>query len=826
LSRHAVNDYTACMRSRAIAIAVLLFLFPAFLSADESKSSREHYNALNNLRLDASAVYALPPNSRIEVHRGDAQLSFEEGRMGFFSAPDGRVTGLVFSGRGHILAAPRDPVEKQQLALFTGSPLLDQSISSAYVRFTDETSAELLHQLQTAGISAKDDLDFAARWDALLPSFNALHSLRILSETLTESPRPYFYAAIEGLATGPFDFVFDAERDEPMFLGQSRRSGGASHYDTWTSYRVPDITPRAATFRSIDYALDTTIHQDTTLSGTATIRLRAESGGERFLTFQLSRSLRLKSVAAENGQSLDFFQNEGMSAQQSESRGNDLLFVILPAAPKRGEEFRLTFHYSGQVIRDSGNGVFFVGARENWYPHLGDAADFATYEMTMRWPRKLRLAATGTKLDEKEDGDSRVGHWKTEKPVAVAGFNLGEYAFASLAANNYSVDLYANRQLELKLQQRLSTQDNDIASRLSTSRLQGPGARMQFPSTDPSPADALKQLAKEIDSSIRFYEGFSGPFPFRQLAVSQIPGTFGQGWPGLLYLSTFSFLPAAAQQRAGLSAAGQEHFTELVPFHEVAHQWWGNVVGWSSYRDQWVDEALANYMALLFADSQKTPDRKMRVWLERYRAKLEEKLPNSDLIVADVGPLSLGSRLSSSKAPDGFEMVIYPKGSWIIHMIREMLRQPGTKNPDARFLAFLQKIYAKYSFRALSTTDLQHELDAVMTPAMDIDGNHSMEWFIEDWVRGTGVPHYRAEYTTRRTEKGFLVKGKLLQTRVPRGFVAPVPIYSSGGVLLGRVIAGGSETPFHFTTANDPGKLQIDPQMTLLCVVEHQKETR
>jgi len=118
--------------------------------------------------------------------------------------------------------------------------------------------------------------------------------------------------------------------------------------------------------------------------------------------------------------------------------------------------------------------------------------------------------------------------------------------------------------------------------------------------------------------------------------------------------------------------------------------------------------------------AKKTPDRKMRVWLERYRAKLEEKLPNSDLIVADVGPLSLGSRLSSSKAPDGFEMVIYPKGSWIIHMIREMLRQPGTKNPDARFRAFLQKIYTKYSFRALSTTDLQHELDAVMTPAMDM----------------------------------------------------------------------------------------------------------
>ena len=810
------------MRARAIAVVAFLF-FPFFLSAENSKSPRELYGTLNDLKLDPSAVYTLPPSSRIELHRGDALLSFEEGRICLFAALDGRVTGAVFSGRGHVLAAPRDPVEKQQLALFTGAPLLDQSISSAYLRFTDETAAELQRQFQNGGISAKDDLNFVTRWDALLPSFNVLHSLRILSDALTENPRPYFYAGMEGLATGPFDFVFDQDHDEPMFLGQAHKQAGSAFYDIWASYRMPDVAPRKIAFRSVKYTLDTTIQQDTTLSGSAVIQIRAETGGERFLPLQLSRSLQVKSVTSESGQALDFFQNEGMTSQQRESQGNDMLYVVLPAAPRPGEDFRLTFHYSGHVIRDSGNGVLFVGARESWYPHWGDASDFAAYEMTMRWPRRLRLAATGTKLDEKEEGDFRVGHWKTETPAAVAGFNLGEYAFVSVAASNYSVDVYANRQLELALQRRMQSLDQEIAANIATSRSSRLPAQVQLPSTSASPADGLKRLAREIDSSIHFYEGFAGPFPFRQLAVSQIPGTFGQGWPGLLYLSTYSFLPATAQEKAGLSTTGQEHFSELVPFHEAAHQWWGNVVGWSDYRDQWIDEAIASYMALLYADSQKTPDRRIRVWLERYRGHLEEKLPNSDLIVADIGALSLGNRLSSSKAPEGFEQVIYSKGAWTIHMIREMLRQPGSKNPDARFQTFLQKLYSKYSYRALSTSDLQHELDAVMTPAMDLDGNHSMEWFIEDWVRGTGVPHYRAEYTTKRTENGFAVKGKLLQTRVPRGFVAPVPIYSSGGALLGRVIAGGDETPFHFNTATDPGKLQIDPHMTLLCIVERQK---
>jgi aminopeptidase N len=343
-----------------------------------------------------------------------------------------------------------------------------------------------------------------------------------------------------------------------------------------------------------------------------------------------------------------------------------------------------------------------------------------------------------------------------------------------------------------------------------------------MPVVTPSPADALRQLGREVAASIKFYEKYSGPFPYRQLNVSQIPGTFGQGWPGLLYLSTFSFLPAEAQRRAGLSTASQEHFSELVPFHEVAHQWWGNVVGWGSYRDQWIDEAMANYMALLFADSRKEPDRSLRHWLARYRARLTDR-PGSDEETADeIGPLVMGSRLVSSKSPSGFERVIYGKGAWVIHMLRMMLRQPG-RDPDARFNALLMTLATKYRYRALTTGDLRREVEAVMTPAMDLEGGRSMEWFFEQWVRGTGIPRYKVEFTAKKLDSGYLVRGTLQQRGVPKGFVAPVPIYASTGgksAYLGTVVTNGEKTAFHFVLPNAPQKLHIDPQMTLLCVVE------
>ncbi|HEY6385056.1 MAG TPA: hypothetical protein VIX91_05170, partial [Candidatus Acidoferrum sp.] len=174
--------------------------------------------------------------------------------------------------------------------------------------------------------------------------------------------------------------------------------------------------------------------------------------------------------------------------------------------------------------------------------------------------------------------------------------------------------------------------------------------------------------------------------------------------------------------------------------------------------------------------------------------------------------------------------LIYSKGSWVIHMLREMLRQPGAKDPDAGFVALLHTLATKYAYRALSTDDLQREIEGVMTPAMDLEGGGSMEWFFEQWVRGTGIPRYRVEFSTHHTDKGEVVRGKLFQTGVPHSFIASVPLYANNGVghsvYLGAVVAAGPETSFHFLTQFPPHKLVIDPQMTLLCTTAQTEKTQ
>ncbi len=792
------------------------------------------YEALNALRIDPAAVYHIDPENHIALRRGDALLSFEEGKLAFFSALDGQVTGAVFSGRGHVLSAPRDSVEKQQMARFLHATVLDEDFVSAYLRFTDGTAEELLRQFGEVKSAAQTDQAFAARWSSAVGEVNDEHTLRIMDSLLTANPKPYFYAGVDGASTGAFDIYYDLQRQEPFLMGQPRRAAGQTAgpelYDVWVSCVLPgDAVPTSA-FHALKYEIEATVEPNTTLEATATVEVQAAAGGERFLEFGLARALKIERVTDDKGALLPYFQNEGLNAQARSTQGTDAVSVVLPQALAAGQHFLLRFHYRGEVIEDAGNGVLLVNARDSWYPHLGDTADFSQYELSVRWPRKMQLVATGTKVEERLDGEYRVGRWHTENPISVAGFNLGEYASAEVSGPNYSVELYANRQLEQALSNRLRSSTESLDD-LPMGLRRAPGAERgelgggHLNNPPPRPADELKLLGREIDSSIRFYEKFSGAFPFRTLNVSQIPGSFGQGWPGLLYLSTYAYLPPETQRAAGLSVSGQEQFTQLMPFHEVAHQWWGNVVGWSSYRDQWIDEAIASYLALLFADSQKNPNHEMRVWLERFRKSLLTKPENSDGgAPADSGALTLGSRLNSSKAPRDYEVMIYSKGAWIFHMIREMLRQPKAQDPDARFTKLMQTLSTKYAYRALSTADLQKEVEAVMTPAMDLEGGRSMEWFFDQWVRGTGIPHYHVEFTTQNTEKGFLVKGTLLQSGVPRSFIAPVPLYASSGpghsVYLGTVTAEGAKTTFHFTTPVPPHKLLIDPELTLLCVSE------
>ena len=222
------------MRS-VLAFLACLFYLPSPRPAT-GPSPRDLLTALNALRLDSHQVYTVSAADRIELRQADIVLAFEEGKLAFYEPLDGRITGAVFSGLGHALALPRDPVEKQQMARFLGSPVLDQQFVSIYIRFTDDTAQDLHAQLNRAGLQPAFDSSFADLWLPQVTRLNPAHSLRILIETFSSSPGHFFHAAADGVVTGPFDILIDQMRRENFMLGQPRTVNKTGYFDVWSSY--------------------------------------------------------------------------------------------------------------------------------------------------------------------------------------------------------------------------------------------------------------------------------------------------------------------------------------------------------------------------------------------------------------------------------------------------------------------------------------------------------------------------------------------------------------------------------------------------------------
>jgi len=784
---------------------------------------RALYEALNALRPDAARVYSVKD---LTLHRDVVSFTFSEGELSFLEPLGGRITGAFFTGRGHVIATPHERGERRSLAQFIGVPILDQSFSEAYIRFTDDTGAELQRQLAADGVGPRNDPNFITHWNPLAAGLAPTHSLRTMVDWLAAEPASYFYILLQTDTAGAVEVSLDNRREEQVTIGQPRFVEGVRTYDVWASFRAED-SPATHTrpFLPLDYRVDSTIADDLSLQGKTTLHLRTGMSGERVIPVEISRHLIVDEIQGDDGQSLPYFQNEELSRRDAARRGNDFIMAVLPAGKQAGAEFHLQVSYHGSVITDAGNGAYFVGERGAWFAHIG-GEHFTPYDLTFHWPKRLTLVATGTESETREEAVTKSGRWRSERPFPTAGFNLSQYQMAITGAQP-KIQVYANQELEEAIIARLQ--------QAPPNALPPPSMLDHFKDTDhlsgamdespaPSPTSALKQLGASVQDSIHFFENLNGAFPFDHLSVAQIPGSFGQGWPGLVYLSTLAFLPPETQERAGLNEWAQSEARDLMPYHEVAHQWWGNVTGAASYRDVWIEEAMANYLALWYADSKRPGQHRLANWLERYRDELTAKVPGTEHSIEDVGPLVLGPRLGSLKVPDAYNTLIYGKGTWVMHMLREMLRDanaPNSKDPDARFRELLRAILAEHQFRPLSTAEFQHAIEQHMIPAMDLEGTHRMDWFFDQWVRGTDLPRYSVKFEVKPNGNAFVVSGKLEQAGTVDEFTAAVPLYALriGGKpeRLGVVVTTGAETRFHFESRIRPTRIVIDPNLTLLC---------
>jgi len=319
----------------------------------------------------------------------------------------------------------------------------------------------------------------------------------------------------------------------------------------------------------------------------------------------------------------------------------------------------------------------------------------------------------------------------------------------------------------------------------------------------PDPLERLKTLAGEVASALEFMASKFGPPALPHLTVSPIPGAFGQGFPGLIYLSTLSYINALPGSRNAASQSAEIFYQDMLQAHETAHQWWGNRVTNSSYRDNWLMEALANYSALMYLEKRRGA-RSLETMLDSYRDALLAK-NEAGQPVDSAGPIVLGMRLESSQEPRAWRAITYGKGSWIVHMLR---RRMG----EERFLAMLAELAKRYDRKDLTTEDFRLFAAQYLPPKSD---DPKLESYFEHWVYGTGVPTLKLNYTV----KNLKLTGTVTQTGVDDDFttVVPVEIQTARGKSITQWVRTGS-TPATFTVALQapPLKVLLDPRQSVL----------
>ena len=809
------------------------------------------YEQLGSVGLDSHRVWRV---REAHIDRPGLHLTLTEGVIGLLQEVNAsgaaRTTGAFFSGEGYVLVMPPNRAERASLGLFTGSPTLNTKFTSAYLRFNDSTADELKPSFRPFEIDPETPEEtpqaFLDRWGAIVLSLGEADRLRLL-QTVAGGAGPrdrFFHARLGGTTNGAFDVYYDSLASEPVQVAQVAPTPNGLFLDFWTSFApqeagrpiagggsAPDVetgvTERRDFFQISDYKIRARIHPPRELEAVSELTLQATSQAPRVILLELSRFLHVSSVSQIDdstpnapGTPLEFIREEAQRGSKSERTSNDVIAVALPAPLAAGQRVRLRFAYSGDVLFDAGGGLVLVGVRGTWFPNRG--FNQAKFDMEFSYPTEWTLAATGDLRSTTTENGLRVTRWVTPEPRPTAGFNLGTYFSAETKAGDVTVSAYINRNF---VPPRSITQHApDVNMR------RAPGSQPPVINTPPLPAGArAEQVAQDAARAVEWLSARLGPFPYRELRLSETPITSSQGWPGLIFLSSLAFFTAEERERRIGDPFTSVMYGRITIAHEIGHQWFGNQVGRATYRDAWFDEAVVNYLSLMRTEQESAGD--FRTAMEHYRVELLKR-NEAGQPVLEAGPVTLGDRLDSSHFPDGYAAIIYGRGTWLIHMLRCMMRDAAQTAPtrgqkhaiapsDEAFFSVLRSLVAQFKEKRMSNADVERAFEAAWPQALRYEDRKSLEWFFDGWVNGTAVPRYSLDDVKISTRAGkTIATAKLMQSDAPDDLVTAVPIYAErrGGkpAFVGHVFADGEESSVRLSVPAGTQKLLIDPYWTVL----------
>jgi hypothetical protein len=666
---------------------------------------------LHRLRLDTSRPFAA---KQLEITSEDVVIALADGTVFLVECDEG-VTGLVLLGRGELRFSPSPPAERGQLRLFAGSGELVTPFESAFVRLSP---ADYEERVSTGGLTpAAPEPRLARRAREVFDR----ESPKSFSVDLQDLSRDAWH-----LLPQPDDFLADIDTRRYDTITFSRSSAQAEDVslfrrrDQRTIVLYPSVAKLAARGRFysddavrdvdvVDYNIDATIHPERrTVQARARLAMRIRATYLSTLTLRLAEPLTVDAVTSvEYGRLLHL-----------RLRSQNTILINLPRSVSQDTDLTLVITYSGrlpsqdldddtvQVSRDDQQpgdlppGTvephFLLSNRSFWYPQ-NPVPDYATATLRVAVPDGYRAVASG----------QPVGGAATALRDVLAAASGRTFTFRAAQPVRYLAVVIS----------RLTPVAETFVSVVDDPAV-GTGVDRVVIAAEATPRQRTRArgLAKTAEDILRFYASIIGDAPYASatLAVleSELPGGHG---PAFMVIINDPIPNPNVTWRG--DPAAFESFPDFFLAHEIAHQWWGQAVGWKNYHEQWLSEGFSQYFAALYAQKARGD----RVFVDMLRQFRRWSLSESDQ-----GPVHLGHRLGHIRSePRVYRALVYNKGAAVLHMLRRLLG-------DQVFFAGLRRFYLERRYQKAGTDDLERAFEA--------ESGLVLDRFFERWIYSTEIP--------------------------------------------------------------------------------------
>jgi hypothetical protein len=770
----------------------------------------------------------------VEIVRDRVHILLVSGAIQFAKPANGMIFAAVFQGEGRLHVDPPNPTETEQLKLFTKQEKLDMGFAQATFSFTDHLFDEVSKQVQWEATGSANSELYAKRQQER-EDLGGAYLPRLFKGVMSRDRErtAYFLADLKTKEKGWVEVRCDAMQPEEIRVGQWAELSTFSLQNYWLIFPAGGRDPRHVyddpaareDFLVSGYELNVRVSDSGEIDASTKVTIEPRYSGEQVMLFSLDSNARVSGIKDGQGRALEFMQAREQK-DRVQSYG-DYVAVMLREPANVGEQQKLEFTYTGKrIVYKVGDGNFFCRSF-GWYPTRFDSelgvenfAFRADFQMNFRSPKKYKLVATGHKLSDTIDGKEEVTTWKNDIPLSVAGFAFGDYKVVSDKLGDIDISVYANNQPDDQMKGLQLAYNNPLDD-----FNHGPNGISNLPHRAPigelTPAAMAKTINVETANTLKLFQNYFGPYPYKQLEVTNIIGSYGQGWPGLLYLGWFTFLDST--QLNALGVKDQAQLTDFFRGHESSHQWWGHKVGWKSYHDQWLSEGFAEFSGKLYVQFHRGP----QAFVDQFHHD-KELLKTPDIHnhnVESLGPIWMGRRIISTETNlSSYQNLIYSKGGYVLQMLRTQMYDPRNPDPDHLFKEMLKDYCNTYSNKAASTEDFKAIVEKHMTQNMDVERNHKMDWFFNEYVYGTGMPKYTFHAAVTPTSDGkTTVDGELTRAGVPENWKDAVPVYVHIGdkaIPIGSIAATHPAEKIRFVIPQKVDKVTINDFEDMLADVK------